>query len=322
MGTSETPSTSPRTGEQDGPSASPDLESDQQKDLYLDEWKDFEYEPIKTAPVLTINVSDEFRHVFGLLYAVKKTEERSKRVLHLTSRAIRLSPANPTAWMLRRETVIAQASDIPNIWTVELAFSAKVISQNRKNYQAWEHRRFAAEAGKLLQSEIEFTDVILNDDEKNYHAWSHRQWLVREHKVTEGELDATQWFIHSDLRNNSAWNHRWLVTGLIEGARSEAELKFALDFVEKAPRNEAVWNYIHALGKSGVSIHKAKEKAVECLEVDAGCIPARRFLVLCGTEADAADVQRHCDLLASGLDPIRTKYWQAQSENAAKQQSR
>lgn len=150
------------------------LETDARKKLHLEEWEGFEYSPLETSPVLTINLSEEFRHVFGLLYAVKKTEERSERVLHLTTRAIRLNSGNPTLWMLRREAVIAHAATNPGTWGVELAFTAKIIAQNGKNYQAWEHRRFAAESGKLLPAELEFTDIILSEDEKNYHAWSHR----------------------------------------------------------------------------------------------------------------------------------------------------
>lgn len=109
------------------------------------------------------------------------------------------------------------------------------------------------------------------------------------------------------MRNNSAWNHRWLVTGLIEGARGPAELSFALEIMLEAPRNESVWNYIHALGRSGVCLDEAKDKALDCLQVDAGCLPARRFLVLNVSLSDAESVKAHCELLVSGLDPVRKK---------------
>ncbi|CDF35394.1 unnamed protein product [Chondrus crispus] len=310
MGTEQASQEAPNaTPEAANPTAT-DADNAESIDVNLDEWKGFEYSPVEFSPVLTINLSDEFRHVFGLLYAVKKSKERSKRALDLTSRAIILQNSSPTAWMLRREVVATLAENNPALWAIELGFTAKIISKNEKNYQAWEHRRFAAESGNLLQTEIQFTDVALNGDEKNYHAWCHRHWLVRDHGLTEGELDATEWFIRTDLRNNSAWNHRWLVTGLVEGARNDDEMTFALEIVEKAPRNEAVWNYIHAMGKSGLSIAAAKAKAVECLEVDAGCIPARRFLVLNASSSEASEVRKHCQILASGVDPIRKKYWE------------
>lgn len=285
-------------------------------DLFFEEWKDFEYSPIEESSVLNVRVSEEFRHVFGLLYAVMASGENSERTLKLTSRAIKLNAGNPTAWMLRRRAARALAKSDPEpVWSKELAFTATVISKNRKNYQAWEHRRFAAESANMVRAELEFTDVVLSNDEKNYHAWSHRQWIVREHGITHGELDATEWFIRTDIRNNSAWNHRWLVTGVVK-RRDEEELDFALDIVSEAPRNESVWNYIHALGRNGVCMEAVKRKALDCLKVDAGCVPARRFLVLNGSLAEAGAVSQHCELLASGVDPVRKKYWQTQMEAA------
>lgn len=157
-----------------------------------EEWHDFEYSPLEESAVLTIKLSDEFRHVFGLVYAVMASEERSERVLKLTTNAIKLNAGNPTSWMLRREVIIALAKDnLAGIWDRELSFTARIIANNRKNYQAWEHRRFVAESGNRIEAEFDFSELALNDDEKNYHAWSHRHWLVQKHKLVRDELDTT-----------------------------------------------------------------------------------------------------------------------------------
>lgn len=284
------------------------------KELQLEEWRDFAYTPQELSDILTINLSEEFRHVFGLLYTVKEGSERSSRALKLTSRAIRLNPGNPSAWMLRREVVQILSKEDKSIWKRELAFLSGLIRSHPKNYQAWEHRRFAAEGGEMLKAELGFTDVILYDDAKNYHAWSHRQWLVRVHALGEGELAATECFLLSDVRNNSAWNHRWLITGLREGGRDMREMKFALEMMMTAPRNEAVWNYIHMLGKE-VGTEEAKSRAKEVLKIDAGCVSARRFLVF--NSEDAEEVRGHCEILG-GIDKIREKYWRIQEEAARK----
>lgn len=281
-------------------------------ELQLHDWQEFAYTPQEVSDVLTINLSEEFRHVFGLLYSVKESSERSARVLKLTSRAIHLNPGNPTAWMVRQEAVKAISKENKNVWKRELAFLSEFIRSHPKNYQVWEQRRFAAENGEMLEAELGFTDIVLNEDAKNYHAWSHRQWLARVHGFSEGEMEATEWFLQSDVRNNSAWNHRWLITGLEEWGRSEEEMRFALEMMMKAPRNEAVWNYIHALGKE-VGIEEAKKKAEGVLEVDAGCVPARRFLVLNGE--DSEKVRRHCEIL-KGIDKVRERYWRIQEEEA------
>ena len=63
---------------------------------------------------------------------------------------------------------------------------------------------------------------------------------------------------------------------------------------------------------------EAKKKATECLEIDAACVAARRFLILNGEEKDAKEVKTHCELLSNGIDKIRTKYWRKQEQAATK----
>lgn len=273
--------------------------------VHLDEWNDFPYHPLEISDVLTIDLPREYRHVFGLLYAVKATEERSPRVLRLTTRAIKLHPSNPTVWMLRHQVVKALSEKDGGIWARELSYLTQIIEAKPKNYQAWEHRRFVATGASRLEAEIGFADLVLEDDPKNYHAWSHRQWLVREHAIVHGELEATEWFLETDVRNNSAWNHRWLVTGMGGGKRDEKEMAFAIRMMMKAPRNEAAWNYIQALAKE-VGTQQVTKWAEQVLEADPDCLPARSFLVLNGQ--DPEQVRQHCKVLMA-IDEVRKSYW-------------
>lgn len=281
-------------------------------DNWLAEWTDVQYTPVERAPMLNIECSDDFRATFGLLRAVRALEERSERCLRLAQRAIKLNSASPTAWAFRREVVFALASaesSRERIWNAEQAFVAAVIRDRAKNYQAWEYRRWLVGESGRWEAEAGFVDLVLQADAKNYHAWSLRAWLVREYDLLDGELDVTEWFISDDVRNNSAWNHRWLVTGIVPDARDVGEVQWAMDLMMQAPRNECPWNYVHALGKVGVDVSRAKSQASQVLELDAGNVPARRFLVLNASAEDAFAVEEHCRILSSGVDPVRSRYW-------------
>lgn len=127
-----------------------------------------------------------------------------------------------------------------------------------------------------------------------------------------------EWYIRSDVRNNSAWNFRFFLLQTISdsfdhGVTPQSEVDFASDMAALAPRNESPWNYLITLfRKYLVDISRPLSYANDCLSIDAGCIAARRFLVLVGpreTVEEARKLQEHCNLLANGIDPIRNKYW-------------
>lgn len=279
----------------------------------LGEWSDVTYTSISQSDVLMLGTPSNFAHLFSLLYAMERKNELTSRALRLTSEAIKLNACNPTSWMYRRRIVEALATEQKSIWDSELPFTAFILKESGKSYQAWEHRRFCVEKTASFQLEPDFINAMLEMDAKNYHAWAHRAWVVRK-GITEGELDTCEWYIRSDVRNNSAWNHRWLI-GKTLGR--EGEVNFSCKMATKAPRNESVWNYLLALYRSGYDVSQAQNYAHNCLSVDAACAPARRFLVLTGKERDAPAVVEHCRLLAEGVDVIRKKYWLMQKDIAA-----
>lgn len=44
--------------------------------------------------------------------------------------------------------------------------------------QVWQHRRAVVEALKNPEKELRFCEIVLSEDPKNYHAWQHRQWAI------------------------------------------------------------------------------------------------------------------------------------------------
>lgn len=280
----------------------------------LNEWADVSYTPIPDGEVLSLEPTERFTHLFSVLYAMEERDELSVRALRLTTDAIKLNMSNPTAWMYRHRIIQSLARDDEAVWHRELAFTASLLRDSRKNYQAWQHRRYCVDRAAMHGLETQFVDVVLEHDAKNYHAWAHRAWLVRS-GVVAGELDATEWMLRTDVRNNSAWNHRWVV-----GAHTgrTAEVGFACNMVPLAPRNESVWNFLLALARAGEDVAQARRLATDCLRDDDGCKAARRFLVLTAREDEAADVVEQCRSLANGPDNVRYRYWTMQQEHATK----
>lgn len=288
----------------------------------LQEWKDVSFTALPVNEIVYIDYSDDFRTIFGLLREVRRIGEKSERSLRLAKKAISLNPADFTAWSFRKDVANALAARGGNdIWRKELAFMTTVIINSPKNYQAWDYRRHVATALQQFDAEIGFIDLILNNDAKNYHAWSHRQWLVQQHGVTDGELDATTWFIDSDMRNNSAWNHRWLLVKGLSTPLLEEQMAWALVVVDRAPRNESAWNFVHVLAKLGVNAHNAKRVALDYAKSDERNVPAQRFFILNAARNEASVVEELCQSLLKA-DPIRRKYWELQLKSASQARSR
>lgn len=92
--------------------------------------------------------------------------------------------------------------------------------------------------------ELQFVAEILSQDAKNYHAWQHRQWVIQvqihslgvacklfadlhlfmvclcvsqEYKLWDGELEYVEELLEEDVRNNSAWNQRHFVISHTSG---------------------------------------------------------------------------------------------------------
>ena len=174
-------------------------------------------------------------------------------------------------------------------------------------------------------NELPFTAAILDMDAKNYHAWSHRQWAVRTFALWDGELEFTNGMLMEDFRNNSAWNHRWFTItrgdngAALERGLVEAEMDLAYSYASRAPQNEAVCNYLRALGKKH-PLGLAAPPAVRFLDlVDWARLGDRSVRVeraaLLSVSVDILDAAGRrqeainvCDRLVGG-DAVRAEYW-------------
>ncbi|KAJ3010761.1 UNVERIFIED_CONTAM: CAAX geranylgeranyltransferase alpha subunit [Siphonaria sp. JEL0065] len=199
-------------------------------------------------PMSPIAYPQEYSKAMDYFRACARTNEKSQRVLDLTSEIIDLNPAHYTVWKVRQESLVALGSDLRK----ELEYTTTVGLEHHKNYQVWHHREVIVTLIGLDLDVIAKEKKYINDqfeiDAKNYHAWSYRQWLVRKFNAWEQELEDIDNLIEQDCRNNSAWNHRYFYfTSRPEGFDADSlskEIQFSLDHVRKTPNNESPWNYL------------------------------------------------------------------------------
>eukprot|EP00941_MAST-03F_sp_MAST-3F-sp1_P000705 g705.t1 len=241
------------------------------------------------APVCAIAYSSEFVAVMDIFRAVMKKNELSQRALELTEKAIKLNPANYTAWHYRRLCLFELNCDLNE----ELKYIDMVSAKGSKNYQLWYHRRCIVERLGDFTNELKVTSAQLEKDAKNYHAWTHRQWVMQHFDLWDGELKYVEKLINEDVRNNSAWNQRWNVVAAEAAKRKDnsknelnnliatagtanfrqnvplprdikvREIDFALQQIKRAISNEAPYAYLRGIVKAPASKESAAGKYSE-----------------------------------------------------------
>ncbi|KAK4473307.1 hypothetical protein MN116_004471 [Schistosoma mekongi] len=187
-------------------------------------------------------------------------------------------------------------------WVVE-----KLSIQN-KNYSA-----FITQLGSNV---LDFVGPVISDDPKNYHAWQHRRWTVTFFKVPiEKELAFIEQMLLNDVHNNSAWNHRYYIVMCDEGLTSTT-LQRDIDFVQKhisfAPNNEGSWNYFYGLlmpiarGKNHIHL-PPKDDDVNNLNTKGNIISKLQIMQKFAEELIMSDsVARDCLALLSFLVEVST----------------
>ena len=194
--------------------------------------------------------------------------------------------------------------------------------------------------------------MILSQDAKNYHAWQHRQWAIRKFNTYAGELAYVEILLEEDIRNNSAWNQRFFIvtnfpthdngqsnagdeklntasSQTLSGTILEREWKYTLDAIKKVTRNESAWNYLR-----GLLDHCDKNEAEAFrLKVYASCMEIREsgntspYLLSTIMDLDRQEglkksdrmKMQHaieiCTSLANEHDLIRKEYWNYMAES-------
>lgn len=132
-----------------------------------------------------------------------------------------------------------------------------------KHYQVWHHRRLlllqgALTGNKTLGTELAFIARSLHSDAKNYHTWAYRQFVLthfNDDELWTGEMRYIENMLEDDVRNNSVWNHRFFVV-FASGVRKDEEdreevvrreLQFSKQKIALAPNNMSAWNYLRGV---------------------------------------------------------------------------
>ncbi|KAH9932904.1 protein prenylyltransferase [Fomitopsis serialis] len=252
---------------------------------------------------------------------------RGVRVLGLTWDIINMNPAHYSAW--RRGPTRG-----------ELRLMDDFAVTNMKTYQVWHHRRLlltALRSPPAGAAELAFTARVLGADAKNYHTWSYRQWLLAhfndEAELWAGERAWIEALLEKDVRNNSAWHHRFFVVWA-SGAVCRRELAFAKEKIALAPNNASAWNYLRGVLEhtktplSGLTTFvqlytvSSASPASDVLDLDnpaptegaeLPCVNALEFLADIYEEEGGQQISQAVEIwksLANEHDTMRKKYWE------------
>jgi len=179
--------------------------------------------------------------------------------------------------------------------------------------------------------ELRFVEMILSQDAKNYHAWQHRQWVISTFDLWEGELAFCDDLLEAGIRNNSAWNQRFFVISRTSGWGPEVavrEVEYSLKKIDRVKGNESAWNYLRGVLSHCTDASKATElrssvlEKCESLRTQEGgnnkeVLGFITELVLLKLE-DAPESERKvfvekvsslCGELEENVDTVRRKYW-------------
>ncbi|KND00688.1 uncharacterized protein SPPG_03810 [Spizellomyces punctatus DAOM BR117] len=271
------------------------------------------------SPLVPIAYSSAYSDAMSYFRAILQTNEYSPRVLDLTAHIIRLNPSHYSVWKYRQDAVIARDADLLK----ELEFVEEMAEDQPKSYQTWHYRQAIIRKLGDASREVEFINRMLHIDSKNYHAWSYRQWVISTFDLWDGEMADTNRFLDMDVRNNSAWNQRyWVLKNRPSGFTDEdiaAEVKYALEMIYLAPRNESPWAYLRgivALGGKTLDDFPSVEETCKDLSDKGQSIPHALAMLLDMKVAvkDVDECRRICAILEEN-DPIRQKYWKYRAES-------
>merc|ERR1712110_1046916 len=104
-----------------------------------------------------------------------------------------------------------------------------------------------------VKKELDLVGFVVSNDSKNYHAWQHRVCLLqtyREKFEFEQELVYVQGLIGLDYRNNSAWNYLYTLHKEFEKLSTFNsswlyECMFTINALDL--QNESSWSFLSGI---------------------------------------------------------------------------
>lgn len=93
---------------------------------------------------------------------------------------------NYRTWTLEQATKLLVSHAAKTIWKEELGLVTKMLQRDRRNFHAWQYRRYVVSQlesptlyGKsMAEEEFEYTTKMINNDLSNFSAWHNRSQLI------------------------------------------------------------------------------------------------------------------------------------------------
>ncbi|KAL0221227.1 hypothetical protein RCL1_001081 [Eukaryota sp. TZLM3-RCL] len=270
-------------------------------------------------PIAPIDFSPEFIDVMSYFNSLFERSELSPRSLSITFDAIRLNPANYTAWHFRRRCLFHLGCDLK----AELDSLRSFALSNSKNYQVWYHRQSLLEKLDnidLSLQELSFLEELLQNDAKNYHVWTFRQWILtwlnsKQQPTWEAELTFIETLLNSDVFNYSAWSQRRFILSQSPIVSFEDDCSYSIEKIKSSLLNESAWMYLRGLGAE-----RDYPPDVLCFITENSSSNRFAALVLAEVYERTGKLQEAQETfrVLSVIDPIRCEFWKAEADSINK----
>ncbi|PVU88925.1 hypothetical protein BB559_004292 [Furculomyces boomerangus] len=227
-------------------------ESDQEIWIPFNERKEWD----DVAPIYIVDGPDsicpiaytvEFKETMAYLRAIMQAGEVSERAFELVGEAIKLNPANYTAWLYRIKIFQDLDLDVKK----ELAWISMIANDNPKNYQVW-HQRQKIVDSLVKSNKIKEFDIELDKTTKdnlsmvsNSDTVSIDESLVLLTKnlgneIAKNEIEFINSQISSDSKNFHAWSYRQYIIKTFE--LWDYEKVYLESKINQDIRNNSAWN--------------------------------------------------------------------------------